>query len=116
MSHKMLGKCPVCDTDLTVTRLHCSNCETEVSGEFDPCDFCRLDQDQEKLVAAFLKTRGNIREVERELGISYPTVRARLDDVLKVLGLTPKYRTRASSGVPIQRDPSDDDFEDESAS
>ncbi len=87
MSHKLLGKCPVCRQNLKVTRLRCPSCSTEIAGDFEPCPFCRLDEAQEKLITVFLKRRGNIREVERELGMSYPTVRARLEGAVKVLEL-----------------------------
>jgi len=87
MASRVIGKCPVCRKELTITRLKCQGCSTEISGDFSPCSFCFLDPEQERLIMVFLKTRGNIREVERELGISYPTVRARLDEVLAALGL-----------------------------
>lgn len=98
MSSKMLGKCPVCSEDLEITRLRCPGCGTEIKGDFTPCPFCRLDADQEKLLTVFLKARGNIREVERELGISYPTVRARIDEVLKALGLETAAKRREENG------------------
>ncbi|MHC5039571.1 MAG: DUF2089 family protein [Planctomycetota bacterium] len=94
MPKRVLGKCPVCREELAITCLRCPACSTEISGIFSPCPYCRLDPDQEQLVSVFLKSRGNIREVERELGISYPTVRSRLDEVLKALGITPKERGR----------------------
>jgi hypothetical protein len=95
MPNRVLGKCPVCAKELTITRLNCPSCSTEIQGNFEPCAYCRLDPEQERLVSVFLKTRGNIREVERELGISYPTVRARLDEVVRALGMPPKKRTGA---------------------
>jgi hypothetical protein len=94
MSSKLLGRCPVCGSDMAVTRLKCARCATEISGDFTPCAFCRLDKEQERLITVFLKTRGSIREVERELGISYPTVRARLEEALQALGLAPRARAK----------------------
>lgn len=103
MANRLMGKCPVCRSELTITALRCPSCATEISGDFEPCPYCRLETDQLQLVSVFLKTRGNIREVERELGISYPTVRARLDDVIKALGLTPRPpRGRSTGVVPTQ--------------
>ena len=87
MPNKLIGKCPVCATAMEITRLSCPGCRTEISGGFETCSFCKLDEAQEKLIKVFLKVRGNIREVERELGLSYPTIRARLDEVLKALDL-----------------------------
>ncbi len=57
-----------------------------MEGTFDACKFCRLDQEQRQIIEVFLTARGNIKEVERFLGISYPTVRSRLDAVLEALG------------------------------
>jgi hypothetical protein len=101
MANRILGKCPVCGEGLGVTRLRCSACATELSGEFEVCPYCRLDPEQERLVSVFLRTRGNIREVEKELGISYPTVRARLDEVVRALGMIPM--PKRSSGAVEER-------------
>lgn len=81
-----LGRCPVCDGVLDVTRLKCRNCETAIEGRFSTCKFCQLNVDQKNFVEIFVKNRGNIKEVEKELGISYPTVRNRLDAVIAALG------------------------------
>jgi hypothetical protein len=78
--------CPVCQTGLNVTRLECPHCQTKVEGLFGLGRFARLTPDQLQFVETFLRCRGNIKEVERELGISYPTVRSRLDAVVEALG------------------------------
>jgi len=57
-----------------------------VSARYAPCRFCRLSPESLRLVELFLKSRGNVKEMERELGLSYPTVRTRLDTALKELG------------------------------
>jgi len=80
------GKCPVCSSDLQVVRLQCTSCGTAVEGHFELSKFNRLDPEHLAFLELFLKARGNIKEVERELGLSYPTVRARLDALLAVLG------------------------------
>lgn len=80
------GKCPVCSSDLEVVRLQCTSCGTAVEGHFELSKFNRLDPEQLAFLELFLRARGNIKEVERELGLSYPTVRARLDALLTVLG------------------------------
>lgn len=82
----MPSRCPVCSGELTVTRLHCAHCDTVVEGSFEATKFARLSEEQLEFVAIFLKSRGNIKEVERELSISYPTVRGRLEAVLQTLG------------------------------
>ncbi len=82
-----LGRCPVCDGILDVTRLTCTDCETVIEGRFDTCKFCQLSSEQKNFVEVFIKNRGgNIKEVEKDLGISYPTVRNRLDAVIAALG------------------------------
>ena len=86
MSRPVLSKCPVCGKAMAVTRLECASCHTSVEGRFDPCKFCRLTGEQRQFIEVFLTSRGNIKEVERLLGISYPTVRSRLDNVLEALG------------------------------
>jgi len=86
MRNQMLGRCPVCNSGLDVTRLHCSHCNTALEGRFQVCKFCQLPEDQKAFVEVFIKCRGNIKEVEKELGISYPTVRSRLETVIESLG------------------------------
>lgn len=80
------GNCPVCGHELTVSRLTCSHCPTKLEGEFVTCKFCKLPEEQLEFITVFIKCRGNIKDVERELGISYPTVRNRLDGVIEALG------------------------------
>lgn len=86
MAHDLIGKCPVCDENLQITKLKCPHCRTEISGNFQLDKFLRLDKEQLEFVEVFIKSRGNIKEVEREMGISYPTVRNKLDDVIGALG------------------------------
>jgi hypothetical protein len=69
-----------------VAELRCPDCDLSVGGRFERCEFCALAPDQLSFLRLFVSRRGNLREVERELGVSYPTVRARLDDVLAALG------------------------------
>ena len=79
-------KCPSCNGDLAVSKLHCHSCDITVEGDFSIPALLRLNRAQLDFVEVFLKNRGIIREVERELGVSYPTVRARLDEVLDAIG------------------------------
>ena len=82
----LILKCPSCSGDLSVARLHCDSCDIALEGDFTIPALFRLNRAQLDFVEVFLKNRGNIREVERELGVSYPTVRARLDEVLDAIG------------------------------
>ena len=79
--------CPVCGAGLQVTRLSCGSCASELSGVFESCAFCGLTDADRDLLRVFLVSRGNMREVERHLGVSYPTARQRYADLLAKLGL-----------------------------
>ena len=86
MVHDVIATCPVCTNELTITRLHCRSCGTALEGEFGVGRFGRLDREQMTLLESFLRSRGNLKEMERELGISYPTVRGRVDALVRALG------------------------------
>ena len=86
MKKEVIGKCPICDDELYATRLTCNTCNTSIEGEFSLCKFCKLTQEEMNFVEIFIKSRGSIKEIERELGISYPTVKGKLDSVIKSLG------------------------------
>lgn len=86
MAYTTPGTCPVCGHELRVNRLSCSFCATKLDGNFTVCKFCRLPAEQRKFLEIFIKCRGSIKEVEKELGISYPTVRNKLDSVIQSLG------------------------------
>ena len=103
MAHDVIATCPVCASDLSVTRLHCDACGTTLEGEFTVGRFGRLSREQLGLLESFLRSRGNLREMERELGISYPTVRSRIEGLLRALDLgdTPiDASLDAASGEP----------------
>jgi hypothetical protein len=87
MAHDAIATCPICSGELAVTRLHCRSCGTTLEGDFNVGRFARLSREQFALLESFLRSRGNLKEMERELGISYPTVRARVDALLRALGL-----------------------------
>ncbi len=86
MVHDVIATCPVCTGELTITRLHCRSCGTALEGEFGAGRFGRLDREQLSLLESFLRSRGNLKEMERELGISYPTVRGRVEALIRALG------------------------------
>lgn len=83
---EVTGRCPMCEAELVVTHLRCQQCGTGLEGVFHLTKFDRLSREQLRFVDVFLKNRGVIRDVERELTISYPTVRSRLDEVIRALG------------------------------
>lgn len=80
-------KCPVCNGRYVVSRLRCSSCGTKLEGNFNSGLFSNLDEKQLHFITVFLKNRGNIQNTGKELGISYPTVKNRLDDSLRTMGL-----------------------------
>ena len=90
MPHDVIATCPVCAGELAVTRLRCGGCGTTIEGEFGVGRFARLTRDQAALLESFLRSRGNLRDMERELGISYPTVRARVEALVRALGFGPR--------------------------
>ena len=79
--------CPVCGERMNLTRLSCDGCGTELSGAFHACEFCSLRPEQRQLLRVFLAARGNLKELERHLGVSYPTARARFAELLSALGI-----------------------------
>lgn len=83
---RLVGVCPSCDSALEVRRLECPECGVAVEGQFDAGPLGRLSRDQVTFVEVFLRNRGKIKDVEADLGISYPTVVTRLNEVLITLG------------------------------
>jgi hypothetical protein len=103
MARDVISTCPVCEGELLITRLHCRSCGTALEGEFGVGRFGRLSREQLSLLESFLRARGNLKEMERELGISYPTVRARVDALVRSLGL--------GDGTDAADEPEDADLE-----
>ena len=88
--YKVLTECPVCSKEMKITKLKCNNCSTIIENDFSFSKFEKLSKEQLNFVEVFLDCRGNIKDVEKELGISYPTVRSKLDEVNNALGLSNK--------------------------
>ena len=112
----MLNKCPVCGGDLVVTRLHCPACETTIEGTFDPgtassrlqgafspeqlkplLPFARLTAEQLQFVLTFVRCEGRFNRMEDEMGLSYPTLRNRLNDIIRAMGYEPSREEAARS-------------------
>lgn len=83
---KVLEECPSCGGEVEITRVSCTLCDTEVTGRFAPCRFCRLPPETALFLEVFVKNRGNVKEMERELGISYWTIRNRINELIADLG------------------------------
>jgi hypothetical protein len=87
IEHRPPSDCPVCGAQLAVIRLGCTSCGSELAGVFRPCEFCALNEKETEMLRVFLSSRGNLREVEKHLGVSYPTARQRFAELLEKLGL-----------------------------
>ncbi|MCK8061393.1 MULTISPECIES: DUF2089 domain-containing protein [unclassified Fusibacter] len=103
MKKEVIGKCPVCDDHLKVSVLSCKSCGTSIHGEFELCSFCKLSEDHKMFAMVFIKNRGNIKEIEKELGISYPTVRGKLDDVITALGFSVEKKVQIDKQEVLKR-------------
>lgn len=88
--YKILSRCPVCSKKLKAIKLKCNSCNTVIDNEFELSKFDYLNSEQLYFTETFIRCRGSIKEVEKELGISYPTVRAKLDEVIESLGYSSK--------------------------
>src|SRR5229473_7051681 len=86
MANPVVARCPVCSEQLQVVRLECASCGTRIEGSFALGRFHQLSPEQLEFLETFIRARGNFKDVERELGMSYPTVRSRLDAVIRALG------------------------------
>lgn len=84
--YPVLSVCPVCKHDLKVVKLHCDHCDTSVDGTFTLSKFNYLETEKLYFIEVFIKNRGNIKAIEKELNISYPTVKKMLDEVIVGLG------------------------------
>lgn len=91
MKRNVIGTCPICSSKLEVTELHCCDCETLIRGNFKLDKFSYLSKEEKYFIEIFVKNRGSIKEVEKDLGISYPTVKKNLDNVIEALGYNESY-------------------------
>ena len=85
--HPIPDECPVCGGSYVVSQLRCTSCGTKLEGNFSTGAFSNLNDKQLHFITVFLKKRGNIQNTGKELGISYPTVKSRLDEALSAMGL-----------------------------
>ena len=84
--YPVIGTCPICGENLTVTRLYCRSCDSTVEGHFALGRFYHLEPEQMAFVETFIRCEGKLTRVQEELGMSYPTVRSRLTEVIRALG------------------------------
>lgn len=93
---KIVSKCPVCDNPLEIVELKCPSCGTTIHGNFTFDKFMLLDEDSMNFLIEFLKSRGNIKELQSRLDISYPTAKQKLETLLKKLGFSEEEKKRMS--------------------
>lgn len=86
---KILEACPTCGGDFAVTELTCTVCDTVVQSRYSPCPFCRLSVEDLAFLLVFIRNRGNVKDMEREMGVSYWTIRGRLNELIASMGLEP---------------------------
>lgn len=98
MGRKMIESCPSCGGELEITEVQCKQCDTTVRSRYEPCEFCSLSEEQTNFLRIFVTSRGNMSDVEKRLGVSYPTVRAKLDEVIQRLG------ERSTAQAPARSD------------
>ncbi len=85
MTHELPSECPLCQGELQITQTTCLECGVQMTGQFNLAPYRALDSEQARFMETFLRCRGVLRDVEAALGISYPTVRGRLDGLLSAL-------------------------------
>lgn len=94
MAYPLISSCPVCGKQLKIIKLQCTHCHTTIENHFEMTKFASLSKEQLHFIEIFLKCRGNIKEVEKELGVSYPTVRGKLNDVIAALGYSTEKKVK----------------------
>ena len=98
----VITNCPACTAAMAVTRLQCPKCATSVEGHFAVGAFAGLSAEQLAFVATFVRSEGKLNRMEVEMGLSYPTVRARLQEIIRAMGYEPSAKDEANPGeVPL---------------
>lgn len=105
--NKSIEKCPQCGDDLVITKLFCQNCGTTISGQFGSSAsvFGKLSDEQTEFLLAFIRCEGKYNRLEEELGISYPTLKNRFNDILASMGFSdnqPQASDRLSAEERIE--------------
>lgn len=95
-------KCPLCGGDITVTRLYCRDCDTTIEGRFEGGPFSQLTREQLDFAETFIRCEGKISRMEDEIGLSYPTIRNRLHEIIRALGYEPGSYESTSMGLSDQ--------------
>ncbi len=102
---KILEACPSCGGPLAITEVRCLQCDTEVRSHYQPCPFCRLSPEQMNFILLFVQGRGNLSEMEKTLGISYPTIRGKLEEIIRIVTAEPPVATASPVAAPAAAQP-----------
>ena len=102
--YKAIETCPICQDHLVITTLKCQGCESEIRGTFKNSAFCGLSPEDQAFAEMFIRLRGNVKEMERELGVAYNAVRNQLDRLIQNLG-----SKEEAEHIPASEEPSDRD-------
>jgi hypothetical protein len=98
-----LNACPVCGDELVVDRYHCESCDTRIEGRFNNSALPGLTAEQLEFVRTFVRCEGKITRMESELGISYPTIRNRLLEVIRAMGYEPRREDALEAAAEKRR-------------
>lgn len=101
---KILESCPTCGGPLAIAAVRCEQCATEVRGRYQPCPFCRLTPEQMNFILLFVQSRGNLSELEKALGVSYPTIRGKLEEIIRIVSPRPAPTPPPSNAIAGRRE------------
>jgi hypothetical protein len=87
--HPLPTRCPLCSGEISITKIHCNVCDTTYEGRFTAGTFANLSLEQLEFVEIFVRNEGKINRMEAEMGLSYPTIRNRLHEVIRAMGYEP---------------------------
>lgn len=87
--HPIPSECPICGGEMIVTKLECRECDTHIEGRFISGPFSQLAVDQLEFLEVFVKNEGKLTHMEKDLGVSYPTIRNRLHEIIRSMGYEP---------------------------
>jgi hypothetical protein len=99
---KLFNQCPACGGPIIITECQCASCQLQLRGEFELGQFSHLSDDQLTFIRVFLSARGNLTEVEKILGISYPTIRNKLDEINSALNQTAAKKPETAREPPVR--------------
>ncbi len=106
MQRKVITTCPVCESGLEVTHLTCRTCGSVLQGHFEGCKYCQLPQPLFDFLESFVKCRGVIRDLEKEIGMSYPAIKSRIERLLAAAAAATGSGRRCSRPCSTARPPS----------